>query len=289
MSIDRVLVVGAGGALGQEIVRTLCAKGVAVQATYRTRREDVEKRLAAIGAEPVMLDLSDSERLERLLADRDGAIFTPILTISKAAASALGEGRRAVFFSSNNVAVDPQADIYARLSQAEEEVLQAAPAATILRPTMIYGHPEDGNLSRLMTAMRRLPVVPLAGARAPQQPVYYRDLAAIAVERLLAPKDEDRLFAVAGPAPVSQRDLYRTAARAAGARPAIVPIPAERLAPVFRLIEKTGLKPPLTAAQLARAGRDKTASGAPVILGTTTLEAGLGALAAALDARRSGA
>lgn len=290
MKIARVLVVGAGGALGFEIVRALRAKGVGVLATCRRERLEVRDRLLALGAEASMLDLADRARLESLLADCNAAVFTPILTVSKAAAAALREGQRALFFSSNNVMIDPQAEVYARLLQAETDVLNVAPAAAILRPTMIYGYPGDGNLSRLMAAMRRLPVVPLPGGGALQQPVYYRDLAGIAVDALPGLKVDERIFAVAGPAPISQRDLYKAAARAARASPAIVPVPAGFFAPALRLMEKTGLKPPVTAAQLARVRRDKTpASAAPVILGTTPLEEGLAALAAALDARRPGA
>lgn len=289
MANEKVLVVGAGGALGLEIVRALRGRGVRVQATCRSSRDGAGERLAALGADAAVLDLADLDMLEALLADNDAAIFTPILTVSKAAAQLLRDGRPAVFFSSNNVAVDPQAEVYAGLIDAEREVLNAAPAATILRPTMIYGHPGDGNLSRLMLAMRRLPIAPMPGGRALQQPVYYGDLAEIAADALLAPKIDERVFAVAGPAPVSQRRLYKSVARAAGVDPLIISIPAGFLAPAFRLIETMGLKSPVTAAQLARAARDKAPTGAPVILGKTPLEEGLRSLAAALDACRPGA
>jgi nucleoside-diphosphate-sugar epimerase len=292
MTVSRILVVGAGSVLGYEIVRRLCEKGVSVQAAYRTERADIDKRLVSIGAKPAQLDLADEERAARLIRNNDAAIFTPILTVSKAAASFLREGQGAVFFSSNNVAVDSQTKTYARLLLAEAEVRRAAPAAHILRPTMIYGYPGDGNLSRLMQMMRRVPVVAApGGGKALQQPVYYRDLAQIAAELLFAfdGAGASPVRAVAGPAPVSLRALYRTAAAAMGAKPLILPIPASPLAALLRLVERLGWKPGLTSAQLARASRDKTPVGVCVSLGATSLEEGLSALAQALDASRRGA
>ena len=289
MSIDRVLVVGAGSALGYEIVRILRAKGVAVKAAYRTKRQGLKERLDALGAGSAQLDLKDRAGLDNLLQDSDAAIFTPILTIAQNAARALRDHQRAIFFSSNNVAVDPEAEVYARLRAAEGAVLKAAPAARILRPTMIYGYPGDGNLSRLIQMMRRSPVAFLADGDALQQPVYYRDLAEIAVNVLFEPPEAPPIRAVAGPAPVSMRALYKAAANAARARPVVIPVPAAALAPAVRLVERAGLNLPLRAAQLARAGRDKTPASAPVLLGPTALEEGLQALAAALDGDRRGA
>lgn len=290
MSGKRILVVGAGGALGRAITARLSALGHDPLAAYRTPRAGVEDSLGALGATPVRLDLADQHRLETLLANADGAIFTPILTVSAPAADALRKAMPAVFFSSNNVAVDPENEIYARLGEAEQETLAAAPQAVILRPTMIYGYAEDGNLSRLIKAMRRLPFAPMPGnGAALQQPIYYRDLADMAVDALFAEEMRGQVFAAAGPAAVTQKALFAAAAAAAGTRLRALHLPLGVMAPAMAMAERLGLRFFVKAAQLRRAGADKTPQGAKTLLGRTALEEGLKELVRALDGGGAGA
>ena len=282
MNEKPVLVAGAGGALGLEIVRILRAGGRAVAGAYRTEREGVCGAIAAAGGEPLKLDLEDAAALRAALEKADAAIFIPILTASAQAARFLRPDQKAVFFSSNNVAIDPQAEVYGRLRAAEEEARAAAPQAVILRPAMIYGYPDDGNLARLMASMRRRLATPIpAAAGALQQPVYYRDLAKIAVRALFDETLRGETRAVAGPQSVTTAALYREAKAASGARTALVPVPTRLLAALAGTLEKAGLKLPVSAAQLSRAGRDKIPQG-PAILGETPLSEGLKALAADL-------
>lgn len=287
-----VFVGGAGSALGFEIVRLLRAQNVPVLASYRTERHELIDQLKALGATTLQLDFADQNRLKETVAQCEAAIFTPILTVSSFAAPFLSDDQRAIFFSSNNVVIDPAARVYAQLLVAEENVLSISIRAAILRPTMIYGYPGDGNLARLMKLMKRSPVIPLPGqGEALQQPVYFADLAKAAVDQLLAPIGSDhgsssssgRILAVAGPTPVTQRVLYRAVAQAAAANPFVVSTPSQLIASILRVTEKTGLKLPVSAAQFARAGQDKTPpADCPLLLGETSLEKGLRLLAAEL-------
>ncbi len=291
MSNRPILVVGAGGALGREIVRVLRANEQSVIATYRTSKPGVEESLIQTGAEAIQLDVSDTTSLASLVAQTQSAIFTPILTASGHAAPLLPDRYRAVFFSSNNVAIDPEAEIYARLLEAEAQVLKAAPLAMILRPTMVYGYPGDGNMSQLLKILRRSPLIPVArGGAALQQPVYYKDLARVAAD--LAASDAaygKGIVAVAGPEPMTQRAVIEAAACAIGINPIIAPAPLGAAASILRLLEAIGVALPVKAAQLARAKLDKIPRNTPVILTKTRLEEGLHALVEALDVDRSGA
>ena len=286
MNGANVLVVGGGGVLGREIVRVLRKGGANVKAAYRTERPGFDRELSSLGAHTARLDLSDAEATRRLLEEADAAIFTPILSTASPAAMHLRENQPAVFFSSNNVAIDPGAPVYARLLQAEAKVCAAAPQAIILRPTMIYGYPGDGNFSSLIKTMRRSPVTPLPGAgKALQQPVFYKALARAAVAALFAPADHPHLCAVAGPEPLTLQETYRAVARAAKARTLIAPLPLGLAANTLKIFERCGFRLPISSVQMARAGLDKTPSAAHVILTDTGLEEGLRALAAAIDAK----
>ncbi|MEO1135747.1 MAG: hypothetical protein AAFW68_03925 [Pseudomonadota bacterium] len=280
-----VLVIGAGAALGLAIVKHLRTEQVEAIGTYRTLRAGVSAKIEAVGARAEQLDLEDKDRTQALLAEVDAAIMTPILSASAPAASFLGAGQRAVFFSSNNVALDPQAEVYEKLLESERHLTKSTPQAVILRPTMIYGYPGDGNMSCLMTFMQRWPVTPSPGdGAALQQPVFFDDLAQIAVRVLLSENQQNGIYAVAGPAPIPLRELYRQAAAAIGSKTLTVPAPARLAGKGLQALESVGLRFPVNAAQLLRATRDKTPIGENTIFGETSLERGLSELAAAMTA-----
>lgn len=278
-----VLVIGAAGAIGLEAVRQLRARDLAVTATWRTHRPDMIAALQALGAETAQLDLEDRDATRRLIEASLAVLFIPILTASAAAAACLRPGQAAVFLSSNNVAIDFEAPVYAKLREAEAAARKAAPDAKILRPTMIYGYPGDGNLSSLMRFMKRSPATPMPGAgRALQQPVYYADLVDAAIDFLL---DENRCgetAAVAGPSPVTLKEMYETAKAAAGARTATLSMPVTAAGKLIQMVEKTGVKLPLKSVQLLRADKDKIPMGENIILTRTELREGLRRLAASI-------
>ncbi|MDJ0627054.1 MAG: hypothetical protein QNJ44_02240 [Rhodobacter sp.] len=286
LDINRILVVGAGAPLGLDIVRRLAAMGKTVMAAYRTPRPALEESLTQAGGVPVQMDMGNRDDLRRRLTDCDAAVFTPILTTSRLAAPLLRSNQPAVFFSSNNVAVVPEDPIYAGLATAERTVHATAPHTVILRPTMIYGSPGSGNLSRLMLAFRRWPVMLRPAGKALQQPVFFRDLGGVAVTALLGPEFAGRTISVGGPDVVNLRDLYAKVAAAAGVYRPVLPVPVGIAARFVAGLQSLGMTAPVSSHQLQRAKLDKTARGTDVITTETPLETGLQDLAEAL--RRQG-
>lgn len=284
----KALVVGAGSPLGLDIAARLAGGGYAVTASYRTGRPGLRARIEAAGAMPKRLDLGDADRLRALLASCDTAVFVPILSVCAPAAGLLRPEQRAVFLSSNNVAVVPEAPVYRALAEAEARVRRAHPAAAILRPTMIYGHPDDGNMARLMRAARRWPVLPCPAGGALQQPVFWRDLSAAAAAAVDEAWCDGGTRAVAGPDILTTRQLFRAVSRAAGRRRLILPLPAGLTLAGLAAMRQLGLSPPASPEQVIRATLDKTARGPAAMLGPTPVSEGLGELARALDARRDG-
>ena len=111
----KFMVVGGCGPLGSEIVQRLLAAGHEVWATFRTPREDMIAKLDGLGAKVAQLDLDLCSRSSvPLPSDVDGFVFTPILTVSAKAASMIGSRQSAIFFSSNNVAIDETAPVWTR-------------------------------------------------------------------------------------------------------------------------------------------------------------------------------
>ena len=285
----KIVVIGAGGPLGLETVRLLSKVDATIIAAYRTEWPGLIDKLRSFGAQPVPLDLKDKAKVDSLLNGATHVVFAPILTAAKNILHALPENAKSIFFSSYNVDVDMEAPVYASLRKAEADLLAAVPDAIILRPTMVYGHGRDRNLSRLMSAMRRWPFVVMPGnGKARQQPLFYRDLAAIVAQTLLGTQITNGIHTVAGPVPVTQREVFEAAKRASGKRTLIVPAPLTPVIWAVKGVQRLGRSVPMTPAQLSRANQDKVSSQPASLLGSTPLGEGLVHLAKALDAEQPG-
>ncbi|HAE26076.1 MAG TPA: hypothetical protein DCG58_02860, partial [Hyphomonas adhaerens] len=174
------LVAGANRPLGALIALDLAARGRKVVATRRHPNAELDAHLRDAGIEIAPLDLTDLPAVRALAPEVSGVVLTPILSISGPAAHVFSKGgvSRGVVFSSNNVGIVGADPVYDRLRAAEKDVLDSAPGWAILRPTMIYGYPGDGNLSKLLQLLAKLPVFPRLGSgRASQQPIHVEDLA----------------------------------------------------------------------------------------------------------------
>lgn len=256
------LVAGANRPLGALIALDLAARGLKVVATRRHPNAELDARLHQAGIEIAPLDLTDLAAVRALAPDVSGVVLTPILSISGPAAHAFSEGgvERGVVFSSNNVAIVGADPVYDRLRAAEVDVLESAPGWAILRPTMIYGYPGDGNLSRLLQMLSRLPVFPRLGSgEASQQPIHVEDLARLAAALVAKEWDAAGILAVGGPQTLSHRELVATARRAADHGGIDMPVPLGPVRALVSLLSGIGLKLPLSPAQLARVDLDKAA------------------------------
>lgn len=280
--------VGATGRVGGRLARRLQAETDA--RLVLTSRDP--SRLSAFADDPRIdlraLDLNFPRKAAGTLLDCHAVVFCPVLLQSVATAERLREYRpatRIVVISSNNVGLDHASATYRALDAAEERIRALAEPWAILRPTMIYGLPEDGNLGRLMATALRSPVLPLIGSgRAVQQPVHLHDLAGLAMT-LARRSDWDRVeVSAAGPDVLTLHDLYRRVCRATGRRRMVLRVPLRLGAPLTAAAERWGQSLPLSSVQLQRVEIDKRPTW-PLLPGweaEVTLDEGLAGIAAAL-------
>jgi uncharacterized protein YbjT (DUF2867 family) len=244
------------------IALDLAARGFKVVATRRHPHAGLDARMQAAGIECASLDLTDLDAVRAHASGLSGVVLTPILSISAPAARAFHAGgvTRGVVFSSNNVAIVGEDPVYDRLRAAEADVLEHAPGWAILRPTMIYGYPGDGNLSRLLRLLSRLPAFPRFGTgQASQQPIHVEDLARLAAALVSNEWDAVGILAVGGPQTLSQRELIAKARRVTGRASLDIPVPLGPIRALVSMLAGMGLKLPLSPAQLARVDLDKAA------------------------------
>lgn len=274
---------GAGGAVGEAAAHALIASGWQVTASLRTKREDAAERLVRDGATVRYDDLEEPGCWPDAAATCDAIIFTTHLDLTNFALARIpAAGQRIVAFSSNNVAIQPEAKSYAELAGAERSLRARHPGSAIIRPTLIYGDPRLPTLTRLMRMARALPFVPMPGTGlALVQPVFHEDLGRAAA--WLAGATGEGTYAIGGPDSVTMRGLYRAIIRAAGSKARIASVPKTLLrwgAPILTLLNL------YSSEQTVRVDRDRLAVKQtplpPEIVAKVGLREGLAHLAAAL-------
>jgi nucleoside-diphosphate-sugar epimerase len=257
----RVHILGGSGFLGSRIVRRLVERGDDVSGTARSKV--AAERLKALGAEPIIGDLSTDEDIARTIAASGADTLVTSVSLGlgygpRIVAAAEEHGlRRAVFVSTTSIFTKLDSQWKPFRLEAERAIRESALAWTIVRPTMIYGAPDDGNMIRLLNLVRRVRIVPLpGGGRGLQQPVHVDDLAGAIVAALDEPAAIGKEYNLAGPDALTLRDVIDHAARATGRRVSMVGVPLRPVAFAARIGERLG-RAPLSAEQIERLAEDK--------------------------------
>ena len=253
---------GGSGFLGGAVIPRLIGAGHAVTALARTPRS--AQRVEKLGAEPVEGDLDDPASLAVAFGHRRPEVLVNLASLGFGHAPAVVAAAkqagltRAVFVSTTAIFTTLNPASKAVRTAAEQSVKDSALAWTIIRPTMIYGGPGDRNMARLLRLIQRAPVVPLPGGGAGlQQPVHVEDLADAIVACLDAEASIGQAYDVAGPEPLSLRQVVQEAGRAVGRRLFLLPVPLGPAIAAARAYERTSSRPRLKAEQLERLGEDK--------------------------------
>jgi uncharacterized protein YbjT (DUF2867 family) len=128
---------------------------------------------------------------------------------------------------------------------------------TILRPSMIYGSSRDRNMNRLIRFLQRTPVFPLfGGGTSKMQPVHYEDLADGIASAIQCTNTEYKAYNLAGPEPLTYRELVETIVARLHHRVLLVPIPT---GPAYLAVKSLQWIPgfPINDEQVLRLQEDK--------------------------------
>jgi uncharacterized protein YbjT (DUF2867 family) len=123
---------------------------------------------------------------------------------------------------------------------------------------MIYGAPGDRNVERLLRQLARYPVLPVIGGEDRLiQPVLVDDLARAVPAVLGCGTTRRRAYCLPGRVPVTFREFVREAARAAGRRALLVPVPPALAVAVAGAYESFSRRPRIRREQVLRLMEDK--------------------------------
>ncbi|HDJ85699.1 MAG TPA: NAD-dependent epimerase/dehydratase family protein [Chromatiales bacterium] len=237
---EMVLVTGARGFIGRDLLRRLPKSGVRVRALLRESAEGAwdEAVICRLGAEAVADRVVEGVATVFHLAGiahtwgparEMSALYRTVNVKGTAAlveAAARVGVRRFVFFSSVKAVRDPgeecidesvtdwPADPYGRSKREAEEIVLEAGARSgmrvcVLRPTLVYGAGVKGNLLRMMEMIdhRRFPPPPRVDNR--RSMVYVGDLVEAALLAARETRANGRTYIVGDTVPVSTREVYQ--------------------------------------------------------------------------------
>ena len=270
----RVVISGAAGLVGQNLIARLSVRGAAVpgQTLHITgidKHPANTKTLARLHPEASVIaaDLAKPGEWEAALREggtlvlahaqiggEDAAAFhaNNVEATANILAAAQRGGVGHIVHISSSVVNSVARDLYTETKKAQEALIAACPIPhVILRPTLMFGWFDRKHLGWLARFMRRAPVFPIPGhGRYRRQPLYAGDFCAIilaCIERRTAGQAHN----ISGRETIDYIDLIRTVRDASGARTPIVRIPF----PVFRLLldaySLVDRDPPFTTRQLA--------------------------------------
>jgi uncharacterized protein YbjT (DUF2867 family) len=253
-----ILITGATGTIGSEVVRQLAARGVAVRAM--TRDPDRARLPAEVAV--VQGDFEDAESLARVVAGVEAVFllsapgpWVPEHDRALVRAATSGGVRKIVKLSAIRSSEDGLLGNWH--SAGEQAVQESGLAWTILRPAGFASN-----------ALRWLPMIeagdPIpnltgSGVHACVDPT---DVAAVAVEALLAAEHDGQIYTLTGPELLSVPDQVAQLSAVIGRDLRVIDVPLDI---AEQQMLASGLDPAVVAvairgAELTRTGADKTLS-----------------------------
>lgn len=262
-----VLVTGADGFVGHHLVRYLAAQGYKVFAASRMATAFEDRNIISVA----IPDLSLPFDWQPLLNNCDAVVHLANITnrfahereydlVNHRATAALAQaafrcGIHLVFVSSVAAQSGPFSDqeltedapptpdsAYGRSKlAAEESIRKAGVSFTILRPVVIYGDGEKGNIAAIHL-IARLPIPLPFGALTAQRSVLSVENFSSAVATVLADsRSRGETLIVSDPIPVTVADLIARY-RAVRGRPAwLIPIPENWIELTLKVIGKSAV------------------------------------------------
>ncbi len=236
---ELVTLFGGGGFLGRYVAQALLQHGVRVRIVERDpKRAFFVKPLGGLGqTQFIAADVTKPDTVRRAVQGSDAVVNLVGLLSGKLQAvhvdgarniaeAAAAAGVKALVHVSAIGADASSPTLYARTkAEGEIAVRRAFPAATIMRPSIIFGA-EDNFVNRFAGMIQSGPVVPILRAGTRFQPVFVADVAkAIASAVLDAERYAGRTFELGGPEAIAMGDLVRRTAQIIGANPIFLELP----------------------------------------------------------------
>jgi len=259
--MEDLIVIGSTGFTGKRLCGALQERGLAFDVLVREASDtSVVSRFCS---RLVRCDLTNEDALFSILSKYRRCIHIPDLSAIKNTKSYISVFERAglekvVFVSSTNMFTKLPAPTKPFREAAEVAIKSSDLNYVIIRPTMIYGGPDDINVSRLMKLIKRWPLFPLFNAgKALQQPIFVEDLAQALADLIMSEQTDRKIYNVSGPMPMPFREMVEKIGNSIGKSPKLVTLPVRPVYAIARLLEILKVPIPFRSEQFLRLLEDK--------------------------------
>jgi NADH dehydrogenase len=220
-----ILLTGATGNVGSEVLRRLTARGERVRCLVRDPRRLGSER---VRVQIALGDLSDPASFRNALRGVSTVVhlaasirdqprasieeLNAVATFRLLRAAERARTERFVFFSAIGATLHARARFFRAKALAEQAVARSDLATTTFAPSIVYS-PDDPWVT-LLRRMSLLPAMPISGSgRAAYQPIWAGDVADCVIAELDRGAGGHRRFDLAGPEVLTYDDIARTALR----------------------------------------------------------------------------
>lgn len=237
-----VTVFGGSGFIGRHVIRALAKRDFRIRAAVR--RPDLAGHLQPLGRVGQIMPMQANVRFADSVAaaTRDAQVVVNLVGIlapggaqtfdavqaegaAAIAQAAAAEGARLVHVSAIG-ANENSESAYARTKAAgEKAVFAAVPAATVLRPSVVFG-PDDQFTNRFAALARMLPVLPLIGGGTTKlQPVFVGDVATAIADAIEGKARPGSTYELGGPDVLTLREVQEYVLKTIERERLLVPLP----------------------------------------------------------------
>jgi NADH dehydrogenase len=281
---DLVVVFGGSGFIGKQVVRALAKRGYRVRIPMRRPHLGAELRVMGdVGqVQLVQANVRFPQSIDATLEDANAVVNLVSTmyeggkqnfeTLNVEAAQVIAEAaakrgiKRIVQMSA--LGATPKGARYARSKyRGERAVLDAAPTATILRPSIVFG-PEDSFFNRFAQIAQAASALPppfnalpaIGGGKTKFQPIFVGDVADAVVMALSKREAQGRVYELGGPNIYTFKQLLTFVRTETDRRVWLAPLPFVFAHPIGLitnwLFKLTPWDPPITGDQVTMLKRD---------------------------------
>ena len=216
-----ILVTGATGFVGRNVVKELVYQGYQVRGLVHSQRN--LGRLKHQSVETVTGDITDLDSLKKVFEGVQ-TVFSCVGIIYETKSAnfdsihVLGTGNLVEMALENKVqrfthisALGTRPNAVSRYHQskfrAEQIIQDSGLTYTVFRPSILFG-PEDDFINRFARMLKYNPVFPLVGeGKSKLQPLYIKDLVKCAVVSLKIAEARNKIFEIGGPRPMTLLEI----------------------------------------------------------------------------------
>jgi len=258
----KIIVTGANGFTGRFVCKELLKRNINFSVILRPG----QKKYTWIKKNNIdyfYADLNDFRTLSNVLKGFDSIISVASLgfgSVDNIINSCKKVGiKRAIFVSSTSIFTTLNAKSKGIRIEAEKKIKKSNLIWTIVRPTMIYGTPNDRNMIRLINWINIWPIIPIFGdGSSLQQPVYVEDLASALVCIFLTDKTYFKSYNISGKSPLSFSNVIDIISNNLEKKIIKIFIPYKPIIKILNFFEYLNIYFPISSEQILRINENKS-------------------------------